>query len=151
MQFQLMQNFSKIHCTHILILKGKSQQIPLHVFLRHCFFMQNLYSLNATGYVIVSVLTFISLNRYQVITVVKIYHVPSMCKTYNRLSSGIVDVVQLPSCVQLFATLWTAVHQASLSFTISRSLLKTSSIESVMPSSHLILCCKLTCLIVIKT
>ena len=119
--------------------------------LRHCFFMQNLYSLNATGYVIVSVLTFISLNRYQVITVVKIYHVPSMCKTYNRLSSGIVDVVQLPSCVQLFATLWTAVHQASLSFTISRSSLKTSSIESVMPSSHLILCCKLTCLIVIKT
>ena len=40
-----------------------------------------------------------------------------------------------------FVTLWTAAHQASLSFTISRSLLKLMSIESVMPSKHLILCC----------
>ena len=37
-------------------------------------------------------------------------------------------------------TLWTAAHQASLSFTISRSLLKLMSTESVMPSSHVILC-----------
>ena len=50
-------------------------------------------------------------------------------------------VVQLLSCVQLFVTPWTAAHQASLSFTISRSLLKLMSIESVMPSNHLILCC----------
>ena len=42
--------------------------------------------------------------------------------------------------VRLFVTPWTAAHQASLSFTISRSLLKLMSIESVMPSSHLILC-----------
>ena len=49
-------------------------------------------------------------------------------------------VVQLLSCVQLFATPWTAAHQASRSFTISRSLLKLMSIESVMPSNHLILC-----------
>ena len=41
------------------------------------------------------------------------------------------------------ATPWTAAHQASLSFTISRSLLKCMSIESVMPSNHLILCCPL--------
>ena len=41
--------------------------------------------------------------------------------------------------VQLFATPWTAACQASLSFTISRSLLKLMSIESVMPSSHLLL------------
>ena len=40
---------------------------------------------------------------------------------------------------QLFATPWTATHQASLSFTISRSLVKLMSIESVMPSNHLIL------------
>ena len=40
-----------------------------------------------------------------------------------------------------FVTLWTAAHQASLSFTISRSLLKLMSIESMMPSKHLILCC----------
>ena len=37
-------------------------------------------------------------------------------------------------------TLWTTVHQASLSFTISESLLKLMSIESVMPSNHLIFC-----------
>ena len=44
------------------------------------------------------------------------------------------------SLVQVFATPWTAAHQASLSFTISQSLLKLMSIESVMPSNHLILC-----------
>ena len=44
------------------------------------------------------------------------------------------------SRVRLFATPWTAAHQASLSFTISRSLLKLMSIKSVMPSSHLTLC-----------
>ena len=44
------------------------------------------------------------------------------------------------SCAQLFATPWTAAHQASLSITNSRSLLKLMSIESVMPSNHLILC-----------
>ena len=48
--------------------------------------------------------------------------------------------VQLLSCVQLFATPWTAAHQASLSITNSRSLFKLMSIESVMPSHHLILC-----------
>ena len=48
--------------------------------------------------------------------------------------------VQLLSCVQLFVTPWTAVCQASLSITISRSSLRLMSIESVMPSSHLILC-----------
>ena len=43
--------------------------------------------------------------------------------------------------VQLFATPWTSARQASLSITNSWSLLKSMSIESVMPSSHLILCC----------
>ena len=49
-------------------------------------------------------------------------------------------VVQLPSCVWLFATPWTAALQASLSFTIFQSLLKLTSIESVMSSNHLMLC-----------
>ena len=49
-------------------------------------------------------------------------------------------VVQSLSHVRLFATRWTAARQASLSFAISRSLLKLMSIESVMPSNHLILC-----------
>ena len=48
--------------------------------------------------------------------------------------------VQLLSCVRLFVTRWTAAHQASLSITISWSLLKLMSIESLMPSNHLILC-----------
>ena len=51
--------------------------------------------------------------------------------------------VQFPSCVQLFATPWTAASQASLSITNAQSLLKLMSIESVMPSNHLILCCPL--------
>ena len=51
--------------------------------------------------------------------------------------------VQSLSCVQLFATPWTAAHQASLSITNSQSLLKLISIESVMSSNHLILCCSL--------
>ena len=49
--------------------------------------------------------------------------------------------VQLLCCVQLFATPWTAARQASLSITNSWSLLKLMSIESGMPSNHLILCC----------
>ena len=48
--------------------------------------------------------------------------------------------VQLLSCVQLFGTPWTAAYKASLSTTNSRSLLKLMSIESLMPSNHLILC-----------
>ena len=48
--------------------------------------------------------------------------------------------VQLLSCVWLFATPWTAAHQASLSITNSQNLLKLVSIELVMPSNHLILC-----------
>ena len=51
--------------------------------------------------------------------------------------------VQLLSHVQLFVTPWTAARQASLSITNSQSLLKLISIESMMPSNHLILCCPL--------
>ena len=52
-------------------------------------------------------------------------------------------IVQLFGHVRLFATPWTAARQASLSFTISQSLLKLMCIELVMPSNHLILCCPL--------
>ena len=59
-----------------------------------------------------------------------------------RLSSHDLQVVLFNplSCVRLFATPWTAVHQASLSITHSWSILKLMSIESVMPCNHLILC-----------
>ena len=56
------------------------------------------------------------------------------------LESIYMHSVQSFSCVQLFANPWTAARQASLSFTNSQSLLKLVSIESVMPSKHLILC-----------
>ena len=54
---------------------------------------------------------------------------------FSKISS-----VQLLSHVLLFTTPWTAARQASLSITNSRSLLKLTHIESVMPSNHLILC-----------
>ena len=54
-----------------------------------------------------------------------------------------ISSVQLLSCVQLFATPWTAARQTSLSITNSQSLLKLTSIKSVMPSNHLVLCCPL--------
>ena len=50
------------------------------------------------------------------------------------------SLVQLLSHVQLFVTPWTEAHQPSLSITNSQSLLKLMSVESVMPSNHLILC-----------
>ena len=61
------------------------------------------------------------------------------CKA-TLLSQAVVAVVQLLSHVRLFGTPWTAARQASLSFTISWSLLKLVSMESVMPSNHLIFC-----------
>ena len=59
----------------------------------------------------------------------------------GQITFSLVLVVQLLSCVRLFVTPRTAAHEASLSFIISRSLLKPMSIESVIPSNHLILCC----------
>ena len=66
----------------------------------------------------------------------------SVC-LYCVQNSSQLSSVQSLSCVRLFATPWIAARQASLSITNSRSLLKLMPIESVMPSSHLILCCPL--------
>ena len=57
--------------------------------------------------------------------------------------SAEVASVQSLSCVRLFVTPWTSAHQASLSVTNSRSLLKLMSIALVVPSNHLILSCPL--------
>ena len=57
--------------------------------------------------------------------------------------SGHFSSFQSLSCVRLFATSWTAARQASLSITNSWSSLKLTSIESVMPFNHLIVCCPL--------
>ena len=64
------------------------------------------------------------------------------CFTCNFFCDS-VQFRSILSHVQLFATPWTATHQASLSITNSRRLLKLMSIESVMSSNHLILCCPL--------
>ena len=58
----------------------------------------------------------------------------------DLLGSVQLNLVQSLSHVRLFATPWIAAHQASLSNTIFWSSLKLTSVESVMPSSHLILC-----------
>ena len=58
----------------------------------------------------------------------------------ETLLDGMLSSVQSLSRVQLFVTPWIAARQASLSITNARSLLKLMPIESVMPSSHLILC-----------
>ena len=66
------------------------------------------------------------------------------CFSVLNLSSPLsvqFSSIQLLNCVQLFATPWTAARQASLSIISSWSLPKPMSIELVMPSNHLILCC----------
>ena len=74
----------------------------------------------------------------------KVHCVVLISTTYNHFAFAwqLWDLVvfQPLSCVQLLVTPRTAAHQASLSFTICWSLLKIMSIESVMPSSHLIFC-----------
>ena len=63
------------------------------------------------------------------------------CKTeFHMVSCCLFSWVQLLSCVWLFANPWTAVRQASLSITNSRSLPKPMSVELVMPSNYLLLC-----------
>ena len=74
-----------------------------------------------------------------------------LCVLDKNVSSAVIGwnipyirSVQLLSHVRLFATWWTAASQASLSIANTQSLLKLMSIESVMPSNHLILCCPLS-------
>ena len=66
--------------------------------------------------------------------------IPLIISNAEHLFMSLFSSVQSLNLVQIFVTPWTAAHQASLSITSSQSLLKLMSIESVMPSSHLILC-----------
>ena len=71
----------------------------------------------------------------------KLYILLTLLVSFHAMTTS---SVQLLSHVQLFATPWTSASQASLSITKnSQSLLKLMSIESLMPSNHLILCCPL--------
>ena len=74
-----------------------------------------------------------------------------MDKNQQRNDNSVLSSVQSLSHVRLFVTPWIAAHQASLSITITRSSLRLTSIELVMPSSHLILCCPLLLLPSIPT
>ena len=65
-----------------------------------------------------------------------LWHASQHSKSFLKRS---LSSVQSLSCARLFATPWTAAHQAPLSITNSRSLLKFMSIESVTPSNHVIL------------
>ena len=64
-------------------------------------------------------------------------------KRKDIITLKVVVAVQPLSCVWFFVTSWTAAHQVSLSITMFWSLFKFISIESVMSSNHLILCCPL--------
>ena len=75
-----------------------------------------------------------------IITVKNVCLLPNSSANFTQCSA----VVQWLSCVQLFATPWTAALQVSLSLTTSQSLPKFMSINSVMLSNHLILCCPLS-------
>ena len=72
--------------------------------------------------------------------IIKIFLLTKLSCSYRECSSLMFSSIQSLSRVWLFATPWTAAHQASLSITNSRSLPRLMSIESVMPSNHLILC-----------
>ena len=81
----------------------------------------------------------------------KLFQMPWNCtglhrsplEIYRSTIVRLVSSVQLLSHVQLFVTPWTSTYQASLSITNSWNLLRLMSIESVMPSNHLIFCCPL--------
>ena len=68
----------------------------------------------------------------------EILHIKISSPTFSFME--ILVVIQWLNCVWLFVTPWTVAWQTSLSFAISKSLLKLMSTESVMPPNHLILC-----------
>ena len=97
------------------------------MILYHCKLLESLWNprINSSA-------LFISLNNK-----LNIFHKD---RTYWIKDSDQIRLDQLLSRVRLFATPWIAAHQASLSITKSRSSLRLTSIESVMPSNHFIIC-----------
>ena len=85
----------------------------------------------------------VSLLLYLIWTILVLKYCDFQFYKWQTISQIQFSSVQMLSCVRLFATPWTAACQASLSFAISQSLLKLMSIQSVMLSNHLILCCPL--------
>ena len=130
-------------------------------FILKCF-LQNCWSLNEVWYIFLSVIYLPRevLLKYSIWYFVEFYPIVKISISIHEAKAreiahfifkrtGVGDLtfsfyqfssVQSLSCVRLFATSWTAARQSSLSITNSWSLLKLMSIESVMPSNHLILC-----------
>ena len=81
--------------------------------------------------------------QFSIMLIFRVHNDPSYPQILRNLLENLAfqySSVQSLSRVRLFVTLWTAAHQASLSITNSRSSLIFTSIESVMPSSHLVFC-----------
>ena len=78
---------------------------------------------------------------YKYLGIKWLHYLVSVYLTLRNQEVFFLSSVQMLSRVWLFVTPWTAARQASLSITNFRSLPKPMSIESVMPSNHLILCC----------
>ena len=97
----------------------------IHIFL----FPEITVSLNLEFIIPMQINYYYYINKYQV----AYYWLHIIIELY-------IVVIQSLSPVQFLVTPWTAAHQASLPFTISLSFLKLMSIESVMPSNHLIVC-----------
>ena len=98
----------------------------------YCFFSESTYKAGHMIFLLLCLLTSLTM------TISRSIHV-----AVNGIISLYLPSVPSLSHVQLFVTLCTGTRQVSLSFTISRSLLILMSIESVMASNHLILCCPL--------
>ena len=109
----------------LAVLTNISRHMDILIFLDSQFFFFFLFYL---------------LNYQSIIT-----HLQETWKIQNKVtySCTMCVHVQSPSHVWLFVTPWTAACQASLALTISQTLPKFLSMESVMPSNHFILCCPL--------
>ena len=92
-----------------------------------------------------ALITIIFISKYYFLLCTRVYSQYDFSRSRQNKKGCKISIssVQSLSCVRLFVTPWTAAHQASLSITNSRSLLNLMSIELVMPSNHLILCCPL--------
>ena len=106
--------------------------IPLHAYIPH--------ELSPPFWLCTHCIPFLSLPYYFPFFMIFCWYVDCFSST---ICSVQFSSVQLLSHVQLFVTPWTTAHQASLSITSSWSSPKLMSIESVMPSCPLILCCPL--------
>ena len=108
-----------IHVQHIHIYYTYVLLYMLYI----CFIIYMLYFLYICLYIYIYIYTHINIHFF-----------------LDSLPIQVIVIVQSLSHIWLLATPWTAARQASLSFTVSRSLLRFMSIVSMMPSSHLILC-----------